>query len=297
MSDIRGLERIVPGLYLLESPGGGRFPHSHSFVIRGETDVLIDVGCGIERLRDLRNDWTPDLVVVSHAHPDHCAGLWLFGDSRIVSPVDRSDIFWRLDEQSIRLAGPDNAEYWKEYVTAKLGAREAAADGHFENGQVFDLGTITLECVHTPGHTVDHYVFFEPNHGVALTFDIDMTSFGPWYGHDESDIELFLESIQMVADLRPAMLVSSHKGIISDDIQGRLQRYAEVIPQREERILAHLDSPATVDDLVHKSPVHGGYPYAPDLLRYWEGNMIAKHLGRLARQGRAIEEGGRWRRS
>jgi glyoxylase-like metal-dependent hydrolase (beta-lactamase superfamily II) len=294
MSDIHGLERIVPGLYLLESPGGGRFPHSHSFVVRGETDVLIDVGCGIERLRDLQNDWTPDLVVVSHAHPDHCAGLWLFGDSRVVSPVERSDIFWRLDEQSIRLAGPDNAEYWKEYVTAKLGAREAAADGHFEDGEVFDLGTIKLECMHSPGHTEDHYVFFEPNHGIALTFDIDMTSFGPWYGHDESDIELFLESIQRVADLRPAMLVSSHKGIITDDIQGRLRRYAEVIPQREQRILAHLDAPTTVDDLVQRSPVHGGYPYAPDLLRYWEGNMIAKHLVRLAADGRAVEDGGSW---
>jgi glyoxylase-like metal-dependent hydrolase (beta-lactamase superfamily II) len=294
MNDIHGLKQIVAGLYLLESPGGGRFPHSHSFVIRGDTDVLIDVGCGIERLRELRTRWVPDLVVVSHAHPDHCAGLWLFEDSRIVSPVERSDIFWRLDEQSIRLAGPDNAEYWKNYVTANLGARGAAADSHFESGQVLDLGTIRLECVHTPGHTDDHYVLFEPNHGIALTFDIDLTSFGPWYGHDESDIELFLESIQKVADLRPAVLVSSHKGIITDDVQGRLQRYAEVIHQRDARILAKLDQPTTVDDLVQTSPIHGGYPYAPDLLRYWESNMITKHLARLAAAGRVLEDRGSW---
>jgi glyoxylase-like metal-dependent hydrolase (beta-lactamase superfamily II) len=264
-------------------------------VVRGDSDVLIDVGCGIEHLRDLRRRWTPDLVVVSHAHPDHCAGLWLFDGSTILSPVERSDIFWRFDEQSVRLAGPDNAEYWKNYVTVNLGARETVADGHFEDGEVLDLGNIRLECVHTPGHTDDHYALFEPNHGVALTFDIDMTSFGPWYGHVESDLELFLESIRIIADLQPTKIVSSHKGIIADDIPRRLERYAGVIHERDARILALLDPPTTVVDLVERSPIHGGYPYAPGLLRYWEGNMITKHLERLAADGRAIEEEDVWR--
>jgi len=290
-----GLTPIVPGFDLLAAPHDGRFPHSHSFTVRGNIDVLIDTGCGVDRLRALRCQWKPDLVVVSHSHPDHCAGLWLFQDCEILSPVEHSEIFWRLGSQSVRLAGPDHAPAWLAYVSDTLGARDARATDHFEDGRVLDLGAVTLQCIHTPGHLDDHYVLFEPNHGIALTFDIDLTSFGPWYGHDESDIDSFLASIDRVIDLAPRVLVSSHKGIVTDDIPGRLRRYADIVRRRDERILALLDRPATIEELVDSSPIYGGHPFAPDLLRYWERNMITKHLVRLAARGRAVDEGSVWR--
>jgi glyoxylase-like metal-dependent hydrolase (beta-lactamase superfamily II) len=292
-----GLTPIVPGLDLLAAPGGGRFPHSHSFVIRGDVDALIDTGCGVDGLRSLRERWQPDLVVVSHSHPDHCAGLWLLQDLEILSPVQHSEIFWRLEPQSRRLAGPDHAAAWRSYVCDVLGARDAAATDHFEHGQLLDFGTITLQCIHTPGHLDDHYVLFEPKHGVALTFDIDLTSFGPWYGHDESDIDDFLQSIDRVIDLSPRMLVSSHKGVVIEDIPGRLGRYADIVRRRDDRILALLRRPSTVTEIVDESPIYGGHPFAPALLRYWEGNMITKHLVRLATDGRVIETSGWWRRA
>ena len=123
---IDGSIPISPGLDLLAAPDDGRFPHSHSFRVRGDIDVLIDTGCGVERLRALRGRGRPDLVVVSHSHPDHCAGLWLFQDCEILSPVERAEIFWRLEPQSVRLAGPDHAAAWRSYVSEVLGARDAA---------------------------------------------------------------------------------------------------------------------------------------------------------------------------
>jgi glyoxylase-like metal-dependent hydrolase (beta-lactamase superfamily II) len=285
---------IVPGLDLLAAPDNGRFPHSHSFRVRGSADVLIDAGCGVHRLRTLRERWKPDLVVVSHSHPDHCAGLWLFQDCQVLSPVEHSEIFWQLEPQSERLAGPDHAPAWRAYVSDVLNARDAAATDHFEDGTVLDFGAVTLQCIHTPGHLDDHYILFEPRHGVALTFDIDLTSFGPWYGHDESDIDAFLVSIDRVIDLAPRVLVSSHKGVVTDEIPGRLRRYADIVRWRDERILALLGRPASVEELVARSPIYGGHPFAPSLLRYWEGNMITKHLHRLAADGRAVEDRGSW---
>ncbi len=290
-----GLIPIVPGLDLLAAPEDGRFPHSHSFIVRGGADVLIDTGCSVEQLRTLRNRWKPDVVVVSHSHPDHCAGLWLFQDCEILSPVEHSEIFWRLEPQSVRLAGPDHAPAWRAYVCEVLGARDATATGHFEDGRVLDFGSVTLQCLRTPGHLDDHYVLFEPNHGVALTFDIDLTSFGPWYGHDESNIDDLLASIDRVIGLAPRALVSSHKGIVTDDIPGRLRRYADIVRLRDERIVALLDRPLTLEQLVDCSPIYGGHPFAVTLLRYWEGNMITKHLVRLAADGRVIEDCGVWR--
>jgi glyoxylase-like metal-dependent hydrolase (beta-lactamase superfamily II) len=286
---------IAPGLDLIAAPDAGRFPHSHSFRVSGGVEVLIDVGCGIQSLEALRREWTPDVVVISHSHPDHCGGLWRFEGCEILSPIEHSDIFWRLEPQSIRLAGPDHAPAWRSYVCDILGARDAAATGHFEDGQVLDLGNVTLQCIRTPGHLDDHYVLFESDREIVLSFDIDLTSFGPWYGHVESDIGALLGSIERVIDLAPRVLVSSHKGIVTEDIIGRLRRYAEIVRRRDDRILALLDRPHTVTELVDHSPIYGGHPFVPALLRYWEGNMITKHLERLAEDGRAVEDDGVWR--
>jgi hypothetical protein len=138
-------------------------------------------------------------------------------------------------------------------------------------------------------------VLFEPNHGVALTFDIDLSTFGPWYGHAESEIEASLASIQRVAEMRPRIVVSSHKGIITDDIQGRLSRYAAKVEQRDQRLRQMLTTPKTLAALLQPSPIYGGYPYAPHVLSYWEANMIAKHLQRMVDRGEIVVEGARYR--
>ena len=111
-----------------------------------------------------------------------------YADATIMSPQERSGSFWQFDAQSVRFAGAEMASRWVDFVTEHMGVREFEPDGHFEDGTTFDFGTITLQCHHAPGHTDDHYVFFEAHHGVAMTFDIDLTAFGPWYGHVESSI-------------------------------------------------------------------------------------------------------------
>lgn len=295
---IKDLPTIIPGLSLIPGENNGRFPLSHAFMVRGEVDALIDAGCGRAVLRQLRRGWLPQVVVASHAHPDHCSGLWLFPDAAIISPVQYADIFWRYEPLSRRLVEPGElARLWCDYVREAMGIREVSADDHFDDGHVFDFGKIKLHALHAPGHLDDHYVFWEPQHGVALTFDIDLTSFGPWYGHRESDIDLFLDSIQKVIDLKPKILVSSHKGIITEDIAGRLRAYAAVFDRRDELLLELLHAPKSLAGLVDASPFYRGHPYAPEIMRYWEGNMIEKHLQRMEKKGRVEQSGDAWQKA
>jgi len=291
------LEKIVDGLFLLPAANGGRFPQSHCLVVRGEVEVLIDAGCGHDRLREIKCDWNPDVVVASHAHPDHCSGLWLFDEVRLISPSQHADKFWRFEPQSQRFTEPGTlAETWKAFVKNEVGMREIDADEHFADGHRFDFGKINLTAVHAPGHLDDHYVFFEPHHGVALLFDIDLTGFGPWYGHREGDIDMFLAAIERVIALHPRLVVSSHKGVVTDDIEKRLRDYAAVFAARDRQLLAMLTEPLTLDELIAASPFYRGHPYIPPVLRYWEGNMIAKHLTRMAARGEIVREGERWRK-
>ena len=284
----------APGLYMLPGHPDARFPRSHAFVVRGEVETLIDAGCGQDRLAELLRIWRPDQVIISHAHPDHMGGLWQVQGAEIWSPAQRADAFWRFAPQSVRFVGQDLAPTWIRYIKGFTGVREASARFHFDDGHRFDLGPICLEAIHTPGHMDDHYVLWEPRAGILLTFDIDLTAFGPWYGHAESDIGQTLASIRRAAALEPAALVSSHKGLFTDHVQDRLEAYARVVDRRDRAILELIKGPATLDELVQASPLYRGHPYAPEILRHWEGSMIRKHLERLAQRGAAREHEGRW---
>ncbi len=285
---------IVPGLYLLEAPDRGRFPHCNSLIVGRSGELLIDAGYGLKR-RLVPNGWRPDIVAVSHSHPDHVASLSAFGEAELWSPIQRSECFWRYEPLGLRFGGERFAGLWIE-LTRQLGIEEVAADSHFDDGHVFDIGDISLHCIHAPGHVDDHYVFFEPHHGVAFTCDIDLTRFGPWYAQPEGDIDLFLESIARVEALEPRVIVSSHKGIMTDNIPRRLHRYADVIRQRDELLLSLLEAPTSLERLVDGSPFFGEIPEPVALFRFWEGNMITKHLVRLEARGVVVNEEGRWRR-
>ncbi len=222
------------------------------------------------------------------------SGLWQLEGSEIWSPAQHADIFWRFEPQSVRFVGPELGPTWIRYIKGFTGVRQAEADHHFDDGHIFDMGGIQLQALHTPGHMDDHYVLMEPHSGLVLTFDIDLTSFGPWYGHDESDIGQTLASIQRVADLNPSGLISGHKGLVRGDVQEQLAAYAAAVDRRDERLRALLERPRTLEDLVHASPLYGGHPYAPEILRHWEGSMILKHLERLEERGEVEREGECW---
>jgi glyoxylase-like metal-dependent hydrolase (beta-lactamase superfamily II) len=259
-------------------------------LVDGSARALIDTGCGMGVVDELQRRQKADFVIASHSHPDHTALNWRFSGTSLYAPQYAADTFGNFDVLGDRFAEPGAlAHEWRTYVSSVMNAKSALPTHTFVDGHVFDFGKISLVAVHTPGHTVDHTCFFEPMQDVLLSFDIDLTSFGPWYGHRESDIAAFEESLHKVMALKPRVIVSSHKGVITDDIDLRLRRYLNVFDARDRILLDLLARPKTLNELVALSPFYQGYPYAETLLRYWEGQMIRKHLARLAERGKVIE--------
>ncbi len=293
MQNVNGLTEIVPGLCLVPGENNGRFPFAHSFLVEGATRALIDTGCGARVIAALQREQAVDMVIASHSHPDHTALNWKFDGAPIHAPQYSADTFGRFDLLGERFTEPGElAAAWRNYVGAMMRYQTALPTHTFADGHVFDFGKVKLVVIHTPGHTVDHTCLFEPTHGVLLSFDIDLTSFGPWYGHRESDIAAFETSIRKLMALQPRVIASSHKGIIADDVPARLQRYLDVFDARDRILLELLPRAQTLDALVNASPFYQGYPYAEKLLRYWEGQMIRKHLARLIEREVVAERDG-----
>jgi glyoxylase-like metal-dependent hydrolase (beta-lactamase superfamily II) len=284
--------QIAPHIFLIEGEKKGRFPFSHSVLIRDQVTALIDTGCGAERLRQIKREYDPGLVINSHTHPDHSAGNWLFERTPLLVPQEGFDSSGQITKLSHRLTQPGRlAAQWREYVGELMGFVGVLPTGAYENGHCFSFGDVQLKAIHTPGHSIDHYCFFEPRDRILFSFDIDLDPFGPWYGTRESEIAAFEESIRRVRSLEARILVSSHLGIVSEGIDERLEAYLGVISQREERILDFLSQGRTVKEIVEQALIYGGFPYAPDLLRYWEGQMVLKHLERLVHKGLIRQQG------
>ena len=280
------LIQIAPSIFLMEGENEGRFPFSHSILIRDEVTTLIDTGCGLKRLERIREEYRPDLVLNSHTHPDHSAGNWLFEGAPLLVPQEGFAISGQLVKMSERFTEPGElAQKWRSYVQEATDFQEIRPTHAYEDGRRFRFGSVELVAIHSPGHASDHYCFFEPRLKILFSFDIHLAAFGPWYGCRESNIELFEASARRVQALRPRIVVSSHLGIISDRVDERFETYLNIIPRREEEILTFLSQERRLEEMVDQALIYGSFPYARELLRYWEGQMLKKHLERLIERG------------
>jgi ribonuclease/clavin/mitogillin len=285
------VETITDNITLIKGKNEGKFPYSHSILILDEEITLIDTGCGIETLKQLKRKYNVSRVINSHTHPDHSAGNWVFKNRPIHVPEDGFDTSGNMVALSHRFVSKKLAQFWQAFVKKRMGFKDCKPTDSYGRRTVFNFGKTTLEPVYTPGHTRDHYCFYEKRESILFSFDYDLTSF-PWYGHIESSIPEFRESVKKLKALSPRVVVSSHRGIITENVSAEFDRFYKIIDERDQKILSLLESEKTIDQLVECAPIYGNFPYAGSLLRYWEGQMIKKHLEQLEIDGRVKKVSG-----
>lgn len=289
------IEEIAEGLYLVHGVNRGRFPWSHSVLAVGDRVVLFDTGCGEEAAREAEQRFPVEVVINSHTHIDHFSGNHLFPGRELWVPGTFASILPDLEKMSIRLAGGgEPAQEWLRLAREILGHEPVPPTNTFREGDLVDLGTASFRALHTPGHTLDHFCFWDEERGILLSFDIDLTRFGPWYGHVECDLDQFRASLRRLLSLDPRMVVSSHRSPVRENIEEELEKFLAVFDKRDRLVLQLLESgPATPEKLAELSPIYGVRDSGFALARYFEARMIEKHLEYLERRGmvRKLEDG------
>ena len=105
--------KITDHITLIKGKNQGRFPFSHSILIEDDITALIDTGCGIDYLNQLKSD--VDIVIKSHSHPDHTAGNWVFTGIPLTVPQEEGDFNSDITKLSVRYAG-EYAAIWRDVV-------------------------------------------------------------------------------------------------------------------------------------------------------------------------------------
>ena len=271
----------------------GKYPQGNSLFVRGrEESLVIDPSLGlIPRQGALPH---ADRVVNSHCHEDHVAGNHLF-------PA----VPWHVHEADLpglqsfagflAIFGYDDANVsagWAQLLRERFHYTERPDAKPFRDGDVFELGGgVRVRVIHTPGHTRGHSALFVEPDAVLYLGDIDLSSFGPYYGDAWSDLEDFERSLAHVREIEANHYATFHHiGVLERPLfLERLERFRAVIADRERRLLAFLaGAPRSLAEVAEHRFVYrksDAVPFAAPV----ERRSMAQHIARLLRQGRVRE--------
>lgn len=294
------VDRVLgPHTIVLVGVDGGRYPAGNSVLVTGaDATAVIDPSTSL-RARDRVP--AADHVVLTHTHEDHVAGVHHYPDATV--HVHEDDLIGiRSIDGLLDMFGMtgDRADAFRQTLIDEFTyvARPDAV-GHVD-GDVIDLGGVTIRFVHLPGHTAGHCgLLIEPD-GVLVTGDIDLSAFGPLYGDTYSSLDDFERSLQRVRAIEARWYVTfHHKGVIDgrDAFVEALDAFASAIPRREDAMVAFATEPRSMDDFVAHRFVYRPHVTLP-FVDTVERRSAEMSLRRLVANGRLTTTAdGRWRAS
>lgn len=293
----KDLRALTDRVTLIEGADKGRYPSGNSLLIMGKSEtVIIDPSISVVERGGI--DTRVDAVINSHAHEDHMAGNGLFQGAAVhIHEKDRAriaDLDAMLDGYGLK--GQARQQFRQDLQEQFYFSPCPDAHG-FGDGHRFDLGAITVETLHLPGHT-DGHCGFRIDGGVLFLSDIDLSGFGPYYGDVFSSLDEFEQSLAVVREEEADFYVTfHHKGVIETrkEFLRLLNAFSEVIERRHSEMLTYLVEPRTVDEMAQRRFVYRPHVQSP-FADAVEKRTAELHLDRMISRGEAQEvEPGRFK--
>ena len=271
----------------------GRYPYCNSVYIE-EAGILIDPASDRKALIELRGTRPVHQIWLSHWHEDHFRHLDLFEDlplrisERDLPPL--TDIETFLDWYDME--NPEYRAFWAAMLKDQFHYRTRTPARFFEDREIIDLGSLTVEVIPTPGHTPGHLAFYFREPKILFMGDYDLTAFGPWYGDRYSDIDQTIESITRLKNIPAVTWLTGHEtGLFPHPPETLWDDYEKVIYERENKLLDLLSSPKALDEIVEAWIVYGRPREPQAFFEFGERAIMKKHLERLEKNFRVVQNG------
>jgi glyoxylase-like metal-dependent hydrolase (beta-lactamase superfamily II) len=275
------------------------YPYCNTLFIKDQRTLLVDPSCEEESLRSLAAEEKIDLLFNTHYHPDHIRYNPLFEAAEFWAHRSDAPCFRSLDSMAewVGVKGTKYEKAWKASLIETFHFRERTTVKELEDGTNLNLGSVTIQFLHFPGHTPGLTGFLVPELDILFLADMELSPFGPWYHNKKASIQRIIDSVEKIRRIPAKYYIPSHgKEIFRGNIGPRLDRYLENIYSRERKILEALSVPRTLDELASLSLI-SGFRLSRRLVWYlFERNMVEKHLERLLAQEKISQSGEKYQR-
>lgn len=264
--------RVAPRVRRVTAPNSGRMtgPGTNSYLVGEREIALVDPGPDIathvdalERICAGRLRW----ILVTHTHPDHSPAA-----ARLAA---------RTGAELIGNVIPNDGHQDESFV----GARALAQDDRLVTDE------FSLRALLTPGHVSNHVCFLVEEDGLLMTGDHIMGGSTVVIIPPAGDMRHYIESLRRMLNYDLAWLAPGHGDLIGNP-RGEIEHLIAHRLKREAKVVDALTriGTASVEELT--PPV---YDDVDPALHGWASLSLTAHLLKLRDDGRAREEGGRWR--
>lgn len=272
-------------------------------VVDGEEAALIDSGFGDEKSVQARLEFLrerPGLrlryIVLTHHHFDHTSGAHQLrqatGAQIALHPQEERFLRdWQGDAPQDIEVPADQEAVAQQVRRFRQQAAQAVPDIPLSDGDTLPVGGLTLEVVHTPGHTLGSVCIYLREERALFTGD---TALGlgtvaispPPYG----DMALYLHSLERLKGYDCALMLPGH-GRPVHDVPSKLQELIDHRHERERQILQLIaDGKRTP-----RAMLRAIYPELDRRIVPMALRQIEAHLAKLQAEGRVEPAGeGEW---
>jgi len=237
-------------ILMLDANGWKNDKTTSSFVIIGKDIAILDPAGSesAEIILKLLEDFKIEknkvkYIFVTHRHNDHSGGA-----SVLVKKLKNAKIY----AHPITIENIKNPEKINEATKAMYGSLGEPIDPvkdleklvKINDGDIFDIGNgLKIRAMLMPGHTSDHFMFYEEKNGFVFTGDGAglfsgkymkslPNSFPPSFKFEE-----YRRSLLRLIDLKPKIIGFSHFGAISgDDVSNVLKDALQILDEWKDII-------------------------------------------------------------
>lgn len=269
------MEEIASGIHRLvydPEPTPGVF-QTNSWMILGHTaTALIDTGWNRPEEIQARLDYIDtvphppvEYLIITHRHGANVGGasamVRRFGGIIVSHPQEKEHIDEALDGITVGRTVQD--------------------------GERLDIGGITLEIIHAPGHTFGSLGVFLHERRALFTGDNVMGVGTSVVNPGQGDIGLFLETMDRFLRY-DAQVIYPGQGPVVADPRAKLEELIAHRREREDQIIAQLtQGPRTVEELFQVI-----YTDLVEQRHNMARNQVRSHLSKLEREGKVTHMGG-----
>jgi len=179
-------------------------------IVGRDRALLFDTGYGFGSLKELVRGITdkPLIVVNSHGHVDHACGNEQFGGAYI-HPLDMA-LCREHNGPEMRMAELEMAQVpldfsLEDYLALGTGALLPVAEGHR-----FELGGLSLEVIHLPGHTAGSIGLWCPERKLLWVGDA-INCFVWLFLPEAQPLSTYIQTLHRAAALPFARMIQSHE--------------------------------------------------------------------------------------